>query len=279
MKRRQFIAASCLAGFTPLAAMAQESQPAEVAAEAIKLQPQGLIDVQHTGPARQFFELRVYRNDPGAKQQSLEEFFAKAAIPAWNRQGIQPVGVFKEKEGATGDLYVLLPHRSLESLVTATWRLMRDEQFVRAGAAVLDAPLNDPAYKRIEISLLSAFIGMPELEVPTQAETRLLQLRIYESHSVKKGQKKIEMFNAGGEIEIFRRVGLAPVFFGESLAGPKMPNLTYMLGFENQEALDKNWEAFRQDPAWLKLKDDPQYKDTVSNITNLILRPAAGSQI
>ena len=59
-------------------------------------------------------------------------------------------------------------------------------------------------------------------------KSRILELRIYESHSTKAGQKKIEMFNEGGEIAIFRKTGLRPVFFGETLIGPLMPNLTYM---------------------------------------------------
>ena len=58
-----------------------------------------------------------------------------------------------------------------------------------------------------------------------------------------------------------------------------MPNLTYMLAFEDMTERDKNWDIFRNHPDWLKLKSDPQYKDTVSNITDIILRPASYSQI
>jgi hypothetical protein len=87
------------------------------------------------------------------------------------------------------------------------------------------------------------------------------------------------MFEAGGEIAIFRRCGMNPVFFAQTLVGWKLPNLTYMLGFEDPAAMERAWGAFRNDPAWLKLKDDPAYKDTVSTITNLVMRPAAGSQI
>ena len=52
-----------------------------------------------------------------------------------------------------------------------------------------------------------------------------------------------------------------------------------MLGFEDEAAMKKGWDAFRADPEWDKLKKDPAYKDTVSQITNLVLRPAAGSQV
>jgi hypothetical protein len=87
------------------------------------------------------------------------------------------------------------------------------------------------------------------------------------------------MFNQGGEIEIFRKAGLKPVFFGQALIGSKLPNLTYMVGFDDMEALEAGWKAFMAHPDWNALKNDEQYKDTVSNITNWILRPTAASEI
>jgi hypothetical protein len=92
--------------------------------------------------------------------------------------------------------------------------------------------------------------------------------------------KKIEMFNEG-ELAIFRRAGLAPVFFGEALAGPKLPNLTYLIVFDDMAAHDRCWGAFGRDPAWRKLSTTPGYTDAeiVCNISNVFLRPLAGSQI
>jgi hypothetical protein len=52
-----------------------------------------------------------------------------------------------------------------------------------------------------------------------------------------------------------------------------------MLSFESMDAQKAGWAAFGKDPDWKKLSKDPQYKDTVSNITNLYLRPIEGSQI
>jgi hypothetical protein len=39
------------------------------------------------------------------------------------------------------------------------------------------------------------------------------------------------------------------------------------------------WNGFRTNPDWKTLSGNDLYKDTVSNITNLILRPCAGSQV
>jgi hypothetical protein len=71
------------------------------------------------------------------------------------------------------------------------------------------------------------------------------------------------------------------VFFGETLIGSNLPNLTYMLVHQNMAAREKNWGAFGSDPEWRKLSAMPGYTDgeIVSNISNLFLRPAAYSQI
>jgi hypothetical protein len=58
-----------------------------------------------------------------------------------------------------------------------------------------------------------------------------------------------------------------------------MPSLTYALMFDDDAALKKAWDGFRADEAWKKLSKDDTYKDTVSTITNLILRPEVGSQV
>ena len=261
MKRRDFVVASCLAGVGPLVAGRE-----------------GWAD-QADASKKEWYELRLYQLKAGQKAEAFGQFLQDTAVAALNRIGIAPVGVFRFADADNPNLTVLLPHKTLESAVTSTARLLADKQYLKAGAAILDAPQNDPAFERIESSLLLAFDHCPKIELPTQKDTRVFQLRIYESHTAKKAQRKVEMFNTGGEIDIFRATGLPPVFFGEALMGTRIPNLTYLLGFDDIAAMEAGWKRFLAAPEWNALKQKPIYQDTVSNITNLILRPAPGSQI
>lgn len=233
-------------------------------------------------------EIRIYHFASSEKQQAYEHFIGRIEIPALNRAGINPVGAFRlmardnpalKLEADSTDLYVILPHKSAESLIVLEDRLAADSTYQKEGEKLLVTPPKDPAFVRYESSLLSAFDMFPQVEVPTRAPERLIQLRTYESHTRERARKKLEMFQQGGEIPIFKRCGMNGVFFGECLIGAKMPNLTYMLSFENDEAMKTGWGAFGKDPDWKKLSRDPQYKDTVSTITNLLLRPIEGSQI
>jgi hypothetical protein len=233
-------------------------------------------------------EIRTYHFASPQKQQAYEKFIGQTEIPALNRAGINPVGAFKllakdnpllKLEADSTDIYVVFPHKSIESLLTMEDRLAADEAYQKEGVSLLVTPQKDPAFLRYESRLLSAFDVFPQIQVPNHAPGRLVQLRTYESHTRERARKKLEMFQQGGEIPIFNRSGMPGVFFGECLIGDKMPNLTYMLSFESDQAQKDGWAAFGKDPEWKKLSKDPQYKDTVSNITNLLLRPIEGSQI
>ena len=66
------------------------------------------------------------------------------------------------------------------------------------------------------------------------------------------------MFHSG-EFDIFAKAGFHMVFFGDTLAGSRMPNLTYMVSFADSAELDAKWDVFRNDPAWKKLSADPRF--------------------
>jgi hypothetical protein len=136
-------------------------------------------------------------------------------------------------------------------------------------------------YGRYERTILRAFSGTPELKLPPASkEGHIFELRTYESNNAATLRKKIEMFN-NGEAKIFQRLGMNPVFFGEALVGSKLPHLTYMLAFDDLAHRDRAWKAFGSDPEWAKLRATPGLSDAeiVSNISNMILRPAAFSDI
>lgn len=229
----------------------------------------------------QYYEWRTYLLKDAGHLAMVERHWAKAAIPALNRLGIKNVGTFKEMEAKEPRFFVLIPYASLEEFSGTMDRLLADKQYLKDGAEYLGVEATDPAYTRIESTLMKAFAGMPHLEVPKLlGKPRVFVLRQYENASELAGKTKIEMFNQA-EIGIFRHTGLTPVFFGETIIGVNRPNLTYLLVFKDMADHDASWNTFRTDPQWLKLKAIPEYADAkiVSKITKTFLVPAEGSQI
>jgi len=259
--RREFLAATAVAAVTPL--------PAHLGTVA-------------QSPTRQYIELRRYHLLPGPKQRAFASFVGDVAIPAMNRAGVGKVGAFTVVYGENApSLLLALAHNSLETVVSLRDRLASDAEYTRAGASILDAPMADPPFIRVESALLRAFEAMPTLAPSASVSAgapRIYEMRTYESHSDRAALNKLKMFNAG-EVPIFRRAGLTPVFFGERLIGTDMPSLTYMVTFADMAARDKAWSAFSKDPEWKTLSSDPQYRDNVSAISDIILQPTSFSQI
>lgn len=264
MQRRHFLTSS-------LAAAAVALTPSDSRAQAV------------SSKAREYYELRKYQLQSGPQTKLLQTYVAEALIPALNRLGFTPIGAFNLDLGPeTPALYLLIPSTTLESLVTAELQLPKDEEFMKAAAPFWNAPATAPAFTRIESSLMIAFEGTRLVVPPVTAQhgKRVFQLRTYESPSNQDHQRKVDMFH-NGEFEIFQRAGFWQVFFGDTLIGPRLPQLTYMVSFPDISEIDVKWDAFRSDPQWKKLSAQPKYSSEaiVSDISNLVLRPASFSQI
>lgn len=249
-------------------------------ASASRITQTATVSAATPAPAgHEYIEIRKYTLPSPAKQALLDAYLRDDAIPALNRLGVSSVGVYyQDKPGPKPMVFVVLRHASLEQFAAST-QLLSDAAVQKAGADYLGVPAADPVYERIESWLTQGIDGMPKLAVPPKGQ-QTYQLRIYESHSEMAGRKKVEMFNTA-ELAIFRRSGMEPVFFGQTIVGPNMPNLTYMLSFKDTAAKEAGWKTFIGDPEWAKLKTTPGFtdKEIVFRITNLMLVPAPYSQI
>lgn len=234
-----------------------------------------------TPTSRQLYELRRYRIRVGYMRDTTRAYFRDALVPALGRLGLGPIGVFDVTVGEPPTAVVLIPHASAESAVTLQARLAADAAYVKAAAPFFDAPADRPAFDRIETSLLLAFEGMPQLQAPETGKPRLFELRRYEGPSEAASLKKIEMFNSGGELAIFRKVGLRPVFFGQTLYGTRLPQFEYMLAYADMAERQAQWSAFGSDPDWKVLSQREEYKDAriMSGATATYLAPQPWSQI
>jgi hypothetical protein len=267
MDRRKFLAAS-------LASAAVAGAPLSYGRESQDTAAPG---------SREYYQLRRYHLLT-PQRKLADDYFKSALLPGLNRLGMANVGVFNTSIGTEGpSMYVLIPSTSIETLVTADLRLAQDAEYVKAASDFLNAPEKSPAFVRMESSLMAALAGAPKLTVPAataQHAPRLFELRTYESATDQDHKVKVAQVNEG-EIPIFIKAGFWPVFFGDTLIGSRMPNLTYMIGFANLAERDKAWSAFFTAPETRALFTLPKYtfEDLVTNIDNSVLAPAPYSQI
>ena len=123
---------------------------------------------------------------------------------------------------------------------------------------------------------------MPQMELPdfskVRKTSRVFEMRDYESHSESKALAKMAMFD-DGETQIMRDLGMNPLFFGQALSGPNLPHLRYITCGPDLETHLGSWKKFGPSEGWQKMKDLPQYADTVSKNTARFLTPKAYSEI
>ena len=269
MERRKFLASSLAASALAVTTTGSYAEAAQGAMQ---------------GKGREFYQLRRYHLNSGPQRKLCDDFFRDALVPALNRLAISPIGVFDLSIGPeTPSIYVLMPGLSAELLATVETRLGQDAEYVKAGAAFLNAPAKEPAFDRMESSFLQAFEKWPKIVPPAATAARgprVFELRIYEGATDQDHRRKVEMMQSG-EADIFAKNGFEQIFYSETLIGPRLPNLTYMLCFDSLATRDKQWAAFRASDDWKSYSTQPKYafEPIVSNITNLILTPTAYSQI
>ncbi|MDD2601105.1 MAG: NIPSNAP family protein [Kiritimatiellae bacterium] len=244
------------------------------------------VNIQAGAAEREWIEIKRYGCAGVEQRDALISLFDQALIPALNRQGAKKVGILWSDEtlnnGMTNlnaTLFVVAAFTDLQKAVTAERQLLDDAVYMREAAALFAAPMKQPMYDSCSSDLFLALATCPSVEQVSTSPERLFQLRIYNSYTPERNAKKISMFEAGGELALFRACGMAPVFFGDALSGSALPNLTYMLAFDNNAAKEAAWKKFIAHPEWHKLKGDSQYKDTANKIQNIVLKPSRGSQL
>jgi hypothetical protein len=230
-----------------------------------------------SAPRPTYFALKVYHLKTSRQEARIDSFLQRQYLPALHAAGIPTIGVFKpigNDTAADRRVYVFTPFTSLQQ-----WEKIDKEttaKLLAAGGSYENTTYTNPNYTRQETILLKAFEGMtallaPKLDAPKNE--RVYELRSYESASEKIFRNKVQMFNAGGEIKLFDRLGFNAIFYSEVVFGPKMPNLMYMTSFANMPAREAHWKAFGADPEWKKLSALPEYQNNVSHIDITFLRP------
>ena len=223
------------------------------------------------------YEIRTYELFQYSNFKNFNTYFRDHFIPALNQQGVDNIGVFQEvSQDLPRKIYVFIPFADMEFYKRIRAFIASDEKIQKASARL--SPISKPIYNRYETSLYLALDGMPNIVKPDN-KNRFFELRTYESHSEDAYRRKVNMFNEG-ELALFDQLDFGAIFFGDKIAGERMPCLTYMLAFESLEERNKNWGQFHDHPTWIKLKGDPAYRESCcSSITRVFLTEMPYSQL
>lgn len=228
---------------------------------------------------REYYQIKTYTFDTAAQENITDNYLENAYLPALKRQGISNIGVFKLRQGYNinpNKTYVLIPFTELEQFNKVDQQLANDAEYAEAGKQYLEATYDKAPFKRVSSTLLRAFKDMPKMKPAAftgERKERVYELRSYEGPNETYYQRKVHMFNEGGEITLFDALGFNAVFYGDVISGDKMPNLMYMTTFKDSTTRDALWKDFVASDKWKEISVLPQYKNTVSHADIMLLYP------
>jgi hypothetical protein len=232
---------------------------------------------------RLYYQIKVYHLKNTSQVDRVEQYLKNAYVPALHKLGIKNIGVFKtitDADTTDRKLYVFIPFKNMDELETTPAKLLKDDQYLANGKDYLDAVRPNEPYVRIETILLRAFAVAPGVTPPNltgNKADRYYELRSYESATEKHATLKLKMFE--GEIAIFNKVNSNGVFYGQVLAGARMPNLMYLTVYNDKKDMDDHWTAFFATDEWKTLNAIPEYKGVVAKAERNFLHATSYSDL
>ncbi len=257
MQRRNFMKLAGALAITPAISCAQGAQS------------------QASADSKEIYEWRFYSLEGNGA--SLDTFFKDVLIPAYNRLQVS-VGAFRPfKAEEPGKRYLLLVYPNVTTFHAVKSGIWKDETFRKAAQPFYDATAPSPAYSAFESYLCEAFDKIPQRRLAESGST-LYEIRIYHSPNEEANQRKIRMFNLD-EIDVFDKVGINSVCYGDILVGQHMPALIYLTWYKDEATRTEAWKAFGSHPDWQRISKLPEYAYTATRNQSILLAPMAYSQI
>ncbi len=217
----------------------------------------------------------------GTQLPRLHQYLEKSALPALGKIHQGPKIVLEAQIAPhTPQVILVLGFQSVEEFWSVRGKLNQDKELEKAFETWQTGP--EAPFESQSNALLEATDYSPEvvpLDPPPKAP-RIFELRVYHAPSWPHLKFLHERF-AGPETKIFARNGVHPIFYTSCVIGPNMPNLTYVIPFENLAAREKAWNAFGADPEWVKVRQESidQHGQMTANNQISIYRAAPYSPV
>jgi hypothetical protein len=202
---------------------------------------------------------RLYRIDyfyyrQGDQATRLHQFLS-AQMPLFTKH-LGACGVFTAVMAPHAQTtLVLSAFAGFEDMTAAATKIEADGGYQKAHEELERG--SEPPFDSMQRVLLAATDFSPEMVPPAEKpkSPRYFEMRIYHSPTQRQLRMLHERF-AGSEIPIFHRSGVNPILYADTIVGPDLANLTYLIPFASLADREKAWAAFGADPEWVKVRND-----------------------
>ena len=208
-----------------------------------------------TKPMR-FYAAQYFYLKNGSQPARIHEYLKNGAIPTLKRAGAGPPLVLEALVAPhMPQIAVFFGAPSFESIANIHSKVTADPEWRKQFAAWETG--DEPAVESMSVTLLEAAPYSPALAADAEPRKtpRIFELRVYHAPTARQLEALHQRF-ADAEIGIFLCSCIHPVLYSSTLVGPMMPNLTYVIPFDNLDAREKGWAKFGADPEWVKVRKE-----------------------
>jgi hypothetical protein len=209
---------------------------------------------QEAGRKTRLYRIHYFYYRQGDQAARLNQFLS-SQMPLLAKH-IHTIGVFTAVFAPRlQTTMVLNGFTGWDEMVASGARIEADSGYQKAFAEFEAG--SQPPFDTSQSLLLQATDFSPEIVPPAEKPKtpRYFELRVYHSPTRRQLRMLHERF-AGPEIRIFHRSGIHPILYADTVVGPDLPNLTYLIPFASQADRERAWDAFAADPEWVKVRAD-----------------------
>ena len=231
MDRRSFLTSTAGAGLLPLTAQSQEA-----------------------GRRTRLYRVDYFYYRQGGQAARLNQFFS-SQTPLLAKHS-RALGFFNAVFAPRlQTLMIVSGFESFDGMMSAGSEVAADPGYQKAFEEFESG--SEPPFDTSQRLLLAATDFSPEIVPLTEKpkSPRYFELRVYHSPTMRQQRILHERFG-NSEVKIFHRSGIHPILYADTIMGPDLPNLTYLMPFATLADREKAWDAFAADPEWVKVRAD-----------------------
>ena len=202
------------------------------------------------------YEMRIYYAPPG-KLDDLNKRFREHTLRLFEKHGIENIGYWTPIENSENKLIYVLRYPSREAR-EKSWKEFFADADWKAAAKASEA--NGKLVSKVESFFMHATDYSPTIKPSKSGEPRVFELREYTASEGNLGA--LDARFRDHTIKLFEKHGRQNIAYWHLMPGQKDAErkLIYILAHKSKEAGEASLAAFRQDPGWIKAKEDSEKK-------------------
>lgn len=215
-----------------------------------------LLIYSYAGQDTRCYEMRIYYAAPG-KLDALNARFRNHTCKLFEKHGITNIGYWMPVDNPERKLLYILAYPNREERDKAWKAFMNDPEWQ---AAFKESEKDGRLVEKVESIFLKATDYSPEIKPVSAKEPRLYELRIYTASPGKLNDLNARFRNH--TVKLFEKHGITNFGYWNLYPGQKgsEDTLIYILIHKNKESAEASFNAFRNDPEWIKARKESEEK-------------------